>query len=53
MTIDKKDRSTVPKNCRHSTKKQNPKLIILVKNIANFVGKMVMWSLNVLKIWNP
>jgi hypothetical protein len=34
------------------TKEKNIKVRRL-KNIATFEGKMVMWSPNVLKSWNP
>jgi hypothetical protein len=34
------------------TKEKNPK-VRRVKNIATLVGKMAMWSINVLKIWKP
>jgi hypothetical protein len=34
------------------TKEKNPKVRRL-RDIANFMEMMVMWSLNVLKIWKP
>jgi hypothetical protein len=34
------------------TKEKNPKVRRLT-DIANFVGNMVMWNINVLKIWKP
>jgi hypothetical protein len=34
------------------TKEKNPKVRRLI-GIATFVGEMVMWSINVLKIWKP
>jgi hypothetical protein len=34
------------------TNEKNPKIKRLT-GIATYVGEMVMWSLNVLKIWKP